>query len=150
MILYLLVESWFLREEWSHLLTLLPKVRAIGCGNRELFHTRNLRFIIIFQLLYLPNRLKAEWTVRVVFAKTGVCLMDVSSENLLLVKEDKTHINPSAQLVAEAIATFQENNMKRVNDLFLEPLEVQVISWDDNDRHPPEVLQRTLLFGSLR
>ena len=66
----------------------------------------------------------------VVHAKTDVCLLDVSSEILLLVQEDKTHMNPSdpeAQLVAEAIAAFQENNAKRVNDLFLEPLEMQVI-----------------------
>lgn len=44
----------------------------------------------------------------------------------------KTHINPSepeAQLVAEAIAAFLQNsgNAKRLNDLFLEPLEMQVI-----------------------
>ncbi|KAF9053180.1 hypothetical protein BJ165DRAFT_1523902 [Panaeolus papilionaceus] len=66
----------------------------------------------------------------VLFAKTDVCLMDASSEILLLVQEDKTHINPSdpeAQLIAEAIAAFQENNAKRVNDRFLEPLEMQVI-----------------------
>ena len=56
--------------------------------------------------------------------------MDVSSEILLLVQEDKTHINPSdpeAQLMAEAIGAFQENNAKRVNELFLEPLEMQMI-----------------------
>ena len=63
-------------------------------------------------------------------AKTDVCIMDVSSEILLLVQEDKTHINPSdpeAQLMAEAIGAFQENNAKRVNELFLEPLEMQMI-----------------------
>jgi hypothetical protein len=66
----------------------------------------------------------------IVSAKTDVCIMDVSSEILPLVQEDKSHINPSdpeAQLIAAAIATFQENNAKRMNDLFLEPLEVQVI-----------------------
>jgi hypothetical protein len=66
----------------------------------------------------------------IVFAKTDVCLMDISSEILLLVQEDKTHINlsdPEAQLIAEAITAFEENNAKRVNDLFLEPLEMQVI-----------------------
>jgi hypothetical protein len=66
----------------------------------------------------------------IVPAKTDVCIMDVSSEILLLVQEDKSHINGSdteAQLIAEAIAAFQENNAKRVNDLFLEPLEMQVI-----------------------
>jgi len=48
-----------------------------------------------------------------VFNKTDVCLLDVNSEILLLVQEDKTHINPSdpeAQLIAEAIGAFQENN----------------------------------------
>jgi hypothetical protein len=65
-----------------------------------------------------------------VFAKTDVCLLDVNSEIILLVQEDKTHINPSdpeAQLIAEAIGAFQENNTKRVNELFLEPLKTQVI-----------------------
>ena len=65
-----------------------------------------------------------------VHAKTDVCIMDVSSEILLLVQEDKTHMNPSdpeAQLMAEAIGAFQENNAKRVNELFLEPLEMQLI-----------------------
>ena len=54
----------------------------------------------------------------------------VRSWTLLLVQEDKTHTNPSdpeAQLVADTIAAFQENNMKRVNGLFLEPLEMQMI-----------------------
>ncbi|KAF9467586.1 hypothetical protein BDZ94DRAFT_1379352 [Collybia nuda] len=48
--------------------------------------------------------------------------MDASSKILLLVQEDKTHINPSdpeAQLVAEAIAAFQVNNTKRVNNLLI-------------------------------
>ncbi|KIL59211.1 hypothetical protein M378DRAFT_169616 [Amanita muscaria Koide BX008] len=65
-----------------------------------------------------------------VLAKTDVCLMNAASEILLLVQEDKTHINPSdpeAQLIAETIGAFQENNAKRVNELFLEPLEMQVI-----------------------
>jgi hypothetical protein len=65
-----------------------------------------------------------------VFAKTDGCLLDASSEILLFAQEDKTHINPSdpeAQLIAEAIGAFQENNAKRVNDHFLDPLEMQVI-----------------------
>jgi hypothetical protein len=65
-----------------------------------------------------------------VFAKTDVCLLDVNSEIFLLVQEDKTHINPSdpeAQLIAEAIGAFQENNAKRVNELFLKPLQTQTI-----------------------
>jgi hypothetical protein len=66
-----------------------------------------------------------------VFAETDACLMDASSETLLLgVQEDKTHIKPSdleAQLIAEAIGAFQENNAKRINVLFLDPREMQVI-----------------------
>ena len=65
-----------------------------------------------------------------VFAKTDVCLLQVDADILLIVQEDKTHISPTdpeAQLIAEAIAAFQENNTKRVNELFLEPLERQVI-----------------------
>jgi hypothetical protein len=66
-----------------------------------------------------------------VLATTDVCLMDVSSEILLLVQEDKMHISntsdPEAQLIANAIAAFQANNAIRVNHLFLEPLEKQVI-----------------------
>jgi hypothetical protein len=63
----------------------------------------------------------------IVTAKTDVCIMGVSSEILLLVQEDRSHINfsdPEAQLIAAAIAVFQENT-KRVNDLFSEPLEMQ-------------------------
>ena len=76
------------------------------------------------------------------FAKTDVCLTDVSSEILLFVQEDKdkTYMNPSdpeAQLIAEAIAAFQQNNSKRVNDSFLEPDN----SRDHNGRHLPEALQ---------
>ncbi|KAJ7583345.1 hypothetical protein C8J56DRAFT_207455 [Mycena floridula] len=65
-----------------------------------------------------------------VFVKTDVCLMDADSSLLLLVQEDKSHMNPSdpeAQLVAEAIAAFQHNNKKRVDELFLDPLVQQVI-----------------------
>ena len=67
---------------------------------------------------------------QLVLTKTDVCLMDSSSQILLILQEDKSQINPSdpeAQLIAEAIAAFQENNAKRVNDLFLELLETQVI-----------------------
>jgi hypothetical protein len=66
----------------------------------------------------------------IMLARTDVCLMDDSSEILFLLQEDKSHINPSdpeAQLIAEAIATFQENNAKRMNVLFLEPLKAHVI-----------------------
>jgi hypothetical protein len=65
-----------------------------------------------------------------VFAKTDVCLMDASSEILLLVQEDKTHINPAdpePQLIAEAIAAFQHNNSTRVQELLVEPQEIQMI-----------------------
>jgi len=61
----------------------------------------------------------------IVYAKTDVCIQNVNSEILLLVQEDKTHINPAdpeAQLVAEAIAAFQANNATRQRDLFFPPL----------------------------
>jgi hypothetical protein len=64
-----------------------------------------------------------------VYAKTDVCIMDIDSELLLLVQEDKSHINPAdpePQLVAEAIAAFQANNFNRVNNLLVEPLPKQV------------------------
>jgi hypothetical protein len=64
-----------------------------------------------------------------VYAKTDVCVMDINSELLLLVQEDKSHINPAdpePQLVAEAIAAFQANNLNRVNNLLVDPLPKQV------------------------
>ncbi|KAF8546990.1 hypothetical protein OG21DRAFT_1394243, partial [Imleria badia] len=65
-----------------------------------------------------------------VHAKTDVCVLDAAFEILLLVQEDKTHINPrdpEPQFIAEAIAAFQSNNAKRVDDLFLDPLQTMVI-----------------------
>ncbi|KAK0218822.1 hypothetical protein IW262DRAFT_1317667 [Armillaria fumosa] len=64
-----------------------------------------------------------------VHATTDACLLDAESLVLLLVQEDKSHINPmdpESQLIAEAIAAFQENNKRRTR-LFLEPLPVQII-----------------------
>ncbi|KAK0187513.1 hypothetical protein F5146DRAFT_1140929 [Armillaria mellea] len=64
-----------------------------------------------------------------VYAKTDVCLLDIESFVLLLVQEDKSHIkpmDPEAQLIAEAIAAFQENNKPRAR-LFLDPLPVQIL-----------------------
>ncbi|KAK0187508.1 hypothetical protein F5146DRAFT_1059018 [Armillaria mellea] len=64
-----------------------------------------------------------------VYAKTDVCLLDIESLVLLLVQEDKSHIqpmDPEPQLIAEAIAAFQENNKQRAW-LFLDPLPVQVL-----------------------
>lgn len=49
-------------------------------------------------------------------AKTDVCIID-DSEILLLVQEDKRHIDgsdPEPQLIAEAIAAFYNNNVTRV------------------------------------
>ena len=52
-------------------------------------------------------------------AKTGVCVVDYSPENkgiLLLVQEDKRFLeqgDPEAQVIAEAIAAFQTNNLRR-------------------------------------
>ncbi|KAK0200435.1 hypothetical protein DFS33DRAFT_1277871 [Desarmillaria ectypa] len=64
-----------------------------------------------------------------VYAKTDICLLDAESLVLLLVQEDKTHINPmdpEPELIAEAIAAFQENNKQRAR-LFLDPLPVQIL-----------------------
>ncbi|KAF8500087.1 hypothetical protein BU17DRAFT_102564 [Hysterangium stoloniferum] len=64
-----------------------------------------------------------------VYAKTDVCVINLDSELLLLVQEDKSHINqadPEPQLVAEAIAAFQANNFNRVNNLLIDPLPKQV------------------------
>ncbi|KAI9462698.1 hypothetical protein HD554DRAFT_2126322, partial [Boletus coccyginus] len=66
-----------------------------------------------------------------VYATTDVCVLDANSEMLLLVQEVKTQLIlriPSPQLIAEAIATFQSNNTKRVDDLFLNPLQSVVLS----------------------
>ena len=64
-----------------------------------------------------------------VYAETDVCVTDINFGLvlLLLVQEDRSsHIkppqDPEPQLVAEAIAAFQSNNAKRVNDLLLDPL----------------------------
>jgi hypothetical protein len=64
-----------------------------------------------------------------VYANTDVCVMDINSELLLFVQEDKSHINPAdpePQLVSEAIAAFQANNLNRVNNLLVDPLPKQV------------------------
>lgn len=53
-------------------------------------------------------------------AKTDVCVMDQTQGILLLVQEDKRHLeraDPEAQLVAEAIAAFQTNNRHLVNNM---------------------------------
>ena len=54
-----------------------------------------------------------------VHAKTDVCVVDCSPENkgiLLLVQEDKRYLeqgDPEPQVIAEAIAAFQTNNLRR-------------------------------------
>ncbi len=48
-------------------------------------------------------------------AKTSVCVVDRSLGNLLLVQENKRHMeskNPEPQLIASAIAAFQSNNLR--------------------------------------
>lgn len=51
------------------------------------------------------------------YSKTDVCLLQNRSEAILLVEEDKRHLEPKgdaeAQLIAGAIAAFQSNNNKR-------------------------------------
>ncbi|KAI9228247.1 MAG: hypothetical protein DHS80DRAFT_23490 [Piptocephalis tieghemiana] len=59
-----------------------------------------------------------------VYAKTDVCIM-TENEILLLLQEDKSHINPvdpEPQLIAEAIAAFQNNNKVRERFLNVPPL----------------------------
>ena len=65
-----------------------------------------------------------------VYAKTDVCVLDIAPEFLLLVQGDESNVNPrdpEPQLIAGAIAAFQYNNAKRVNDLFMDPLETMII-----------------------
>lgn len=65
-----------------------------------------------------------------VSTKADVCLLDEKFLVLLVVQEDKNHISPmdpEAQLIAEAIAAFQENNNRRGQWLYLNPLQVQII-----------------------
>ena len=73
------------------------------------------------------------------WSRAHIC-MDVSSEILLVVQKDNSDPEAHLYLVAEAIVIFQEKNAKRVNDIFLEPLEMQPI-WDNDGRHLSEVLQ---------
>lgn len=61
-----------------------------------------------------------------VYAKADVCVLGVGFKILLFVQEEKLRLgiqDAEPQLIAEAIAAFQVNNRKRVNDLFLDPLE---------------------------
>jgi hypothetical protein len=62
-------------------------------------------------------------------ANTDVCLVHLNSMILLVVQEDKTAQStrlPEAQVIAEAIATFQHNNAKR-HDLGLQPLDSMTV-----------------------
>ena len=64
------------------------------------------------------------------YAKMDVCVMD-QNEILLLVQEDKQHIEPcdaKSQLVADAIAAFQFNNTRRQDVLGLPLLESKVMA----------------------
>lgn len=62
-------------------------------------------------------------------AKTDVCVMDRNLGILLLVQEDKRHLeskDPEPQLIAEAIAAFQSNN-SRLRRLGQQPLAQKTI-----------------------
>ncbi|KAL5501152.1 hypothetical protein ACEPAH_9539 [Sanghuangporus vaninii] len=62
--------------------------------------------------------------------KTDGCIMDDNGEILLLVQEDKRHMegsDPEPQLIAEAIAAFTVNNQTQVNTLDLPLLQFKVI-----------------------
>jgi hypothetical protein len=85
--------------------------RAIG---RDLRSRKNIPFLIC-----------GEWK----HAKTDVCVMD-RSEILLLVQEDKRHMepgDPNPQLIAEAIAAVQSNNRVRIQ-LGLEALDFKLMA----------------------
>jgi hypothetical protein len=61
--------------------------------------------------------------------KTDICLVHLNSMILLVVQEDKTSqslLKPEAQVIAEAIATFQHNNEKRFS-IGLQPLDLMTI-----------------------
>ncbi|GLB42845.1 hypothetical protein LshimejAT787_1202940 [Lyophyllum shimeji] len=64
-------------------------------------------------------------------ATADACLLDTNTKTIqLLIHEDKTHVKPyneEAALVAQAIGAFQKNNRRRVDDMLLEPLNLQVI-----------------------
>ena len=62
-------------------------------------------------------------------ARSDVCLVHLNSMILLVVQEDKTVFSssdPEPQIIAEAIATFQHNNRKRV-DIGLPQLDTMTI-----------------------
>jgi hypothetical protein len=87
-------------------------LRAIGYRSRGRF-LRSRKDIPLF--------ICGVWT----HAKTDVCVMD-QDDILLLVQEDKRHLevgDPRPQLIAEAIAAVQMNNIKRETVLGLPPLE---------------------------
>lgn len=66
-----------------------------------------------------------------VYTQANIGLIGVNYNILLVVQEDKSHINPAAdpraQLVTDAIAVFQVSNANRINRLFLPALESQVV-----------------------
>lgn len=66
-----------------------------------------------------------------VYAKTDVCVLDAASEKYYSSSKKTRHTLilriPNPQLIAEAITAFQSNNLKRVNDLFVDPLQIMVI-----------------------
>lgn len=62
-------------------------------------------------------------------AKTDVCVVDRNLGILLLVQEDKRHleeVDPEPQLIAEAIAAFQHNNI-RLQRIGMQPIQAKII-----------------------
>jgi hypothetical protein len=83
-------------------------------------------------IVRMCKRLRLDMCGEEVFLEADVCVMDCNTSNILLVvQEDKSHINlaadPQAQLVADAIAAFQMNNANRRDRLFLPTFDSQVI-----------------------
>jgi hypothetical protein len=86
---------------------------------------RMMQYESIGHIICLRKDIKLLMCGQETHAKTDVCVLD-TNDILLLIQEDKSHINRSnavPQLVAEAIAAFQHNNLKRFTMLHKEPLD---------------------------
>jgi hypothetical protein len=62
--------------------------------------------------------------------KVDVCLLDENDDILLLVQEDKRHLedsDPEAQLIAGAIAAFTATNRTRTQTLDVPPLQIKIV-----------------------
>jgi len=75
-------------------------------------------------------------------AQTDVCLMD-DDEILLLLQEDKrltSMKDPEPQIIAETIAAFATNNMRRERHLNLQPRDTIILQWSAPPQHSTRLL----------